>query len=36
MGMFQLRTPGFDAGAEIVVLLEDGAKFYERLQEIAE
>ncbi len=30
----QLRTPGFDAGAEIVVLLEDGAKFYERLQEI--
>lgn len=31
----QLRTPGFDAGAEIAVLLEDGAKFYERLQEIA-
>jgi hypothetical protein len=29
----QLRTPGFDAGAEIVVLLEDGARFYERLQE---
>jgi hypothetical protein len=32
----QLRTPGFDAGAEIVVLLPDGAKFYERLQEIGD
>ena len=31
----QLRTPGFGSGAEIVVLLDDGAKFYERLQEIA-
>jgi hypothetical protein len=31
----QLRTPGFDAGAEIAVLLEDGARFYEHLQEIA-
>jgi len=31
----QLRTPGFGSGAEIVVLLSDGAKFYERLQEIA-
>jgi hypothetical protein len=32
----QLRTPGFDAGAEIVVLLEDGARFYERLRKIGE
>ncbi|HWG18911.1 MAG TPA: hypothetical protein VG225_00175 [Terracidiphilus sp.] len=31
----QLRTPGFDSGANIVVLLPNGAKFYERLQEIA-
>ncbi len=31
----QLRTPGFDSGAEIVHLLQEGAKFYERLQDIA-
>jgi hypothetical protein len=31
----QLRTPGFDLGANIVVLLPRGKKFYERLQEIA-
>jgi hypothetical protein len=30
----QLRTPGFDSGANILALLPDGAKFYERLQEI--
>jgi hypothetical protein len=31
----QLRTPGLDMGASIVVLLPKGKKFYERLQEIA-
>ena len=31
----QLRTPGLDLGANIVVLLPKGKKFYERLQEIA-
>jgi hypothetical protein len=31
----QLRTPGLDLGANIVVLLPSGAKFYERLQEIS-
>jgi hypothetical protein len=31
----QLRTPGLDQGANIVVLLPGGRKFYERLQEIA-
>jgi hypothetical protein len=31
----QLRTPGLDMGANIVVLLPRGKKFYERLQEIA-
>jgi len=31
----QLRTPGVDLGASIVVLLPNGRKFYERLQEIA-
>ena len=30
----QIRTPGFDAGAEIVVLMEDGARFFERVQEV--
>lgn len=31
----QLRTPGLDTGANIVVLLPQGKKFYESLQEIA-
>jgi hypothetical protein len=30
----QLRTPGFDSGAGIVVLLPESARFYEHLQEI--
>jgi hypothetical protein len=32
----QLRTPGTDLGADIVVLLPRGKKFFERLQEITE
>jgi hypothetical protein len=32
----QLRTPGLDMGANIVVLLPEGKRFYERLQELAE
>jgi len=30
----QLRTPGFDMGASLVILLPKGRRFYERLQEI--
>ena len=30
----QFRTPGSDVGGELVFLLSDGAKFYERLREI--
>jgi hypothetical protein len=35
VALVQLRTPGVDLGANIVVLLPKGKKFYERLQEIA-
>jgi hypothetical protein len=32
--LVQLRTPGFGSGANIVALLPEGRKLYERLQEI--
>ena len=31
----QFRTPGFGTGGELTFLLEDGARFYERLQRIS-
>lgn len=35
VAFIQLRTPGLDLGANIVILLPQGKRFYERLQEIA-
>jgi hypothetical protein len=35
VALVQLRTPGLDMGANIVVLLPKGKKFYERLQGVA-
>jgi hypothetical protein len=34
VALVQLRTPGLDYGANVVFLLPEGKKFYERLQEI--